>query len=441
MKKYIIACTALLGMSFLGHAQVGIGTKKPNASSMLDIVSEDKGILIPRIDLLNINNFQLVGDTKEEGTLIYNNKAKTGVAVGFYYWTNTLNAGNGQWELVTSQSIVNNLQDQINIIGAAVGVDTDGGNGSDKGGGTVIYRPGTPGTPGTPGVNGQPGTPGIPGTPGKIVYVEKDETGKVVEKEIDIADLISGSETKTYLTRSEVESDGVKPEAKQPLTFNDTELKKGQIFYEYFGEEKDKDGKSIPYYINMTSDVLSTIKNNEDIRKEIFETVNNFTSEGGNVYFGDHDGNEETPDALYTVDKDGNKKLLDLAHTIKEILTKESTILSEIREGLGYDITSAVSSTGNKVNGNVVMVFSGFTTIKDLDAETSGVSLPVDYQEKKIEVLDIVLINSKNQVEKVGITDIEITGDRINFSLGSGYFYTTLVGGSYKAIVQFVVAK
>ena len=35
-------------------AQVGIGTIKPNSSAQLDVVASNKGILIPRIDIADL---------------------------------------------------------------------------------------------------------------------------------------------------------------------------------------------------------------------------------------------------------------------------------------------------------------------------------------------------------------------------------------------------
>ena len=49
IKKILFYCIFLI--SFISKAQVGIGTVSPNASSMLDITSNNKGLLIPRVSL------------------------------------------------------------------------------------------------------------------------------------------------------------------------------------------------------------------------------------------------------------------------------------------------------------------------------------------------------------------------------------------------------
>ena len=41
---------AFLSLSDIAHAQVGIGTTTPDASAQLEIVSDKKGLLIPRMD-------------------------------------------------------------------------------------------------------------------------------------------------------------------------------------------------------------------------------------------------------------------------------------------------------------------------------------------------------------------------------------------------------
>lgn len=74
-------------LSSIGTAQVGIGTTNPSPSSMLDIVSSDKGILIPRVDLQNLNTATPITNP-EKSMLVWNTDASGGGAnEGFYYWT------------------------------------------------------------------------------------------------------------------------------------------------------------------------------------------------------------------------------------------------------------------------------------------------------------------------------------------------------------------
>src|SRR5690606_15710461 len=73
--------------SFNLFAQVGIGTTNPDAGSMLDISSSDKGVLLPRVDIGNLGSIApLTGST--EGLLVYNTNPSTGP--GFFYWNGTI---------------------------------------------------------------------------------------------------------------------------------------------------------------------------------------------------------------------------------------------------------------------------------------------------------------------------------------------------------------
>jgi hypothetical protein len=88
--KALITLTAITCL-FIGqvYGQVGIGTTSPDASSVLDITATDKGILIPRVSLDNVNTTQLDGvNTAAPGLLIWNTNATTvgGSGIGFYYF-------------------------------------------------------------------------------------------------------------------------------------------------------------------------------------------------------------------------------------------------------------------------------------------------------------------------------------------------------------------
>jgi hypothetical protein len=82
MKKLLFA---LLLPLFI-QAQVGINTTTPDVSSMLDISATDKGILIPRVSIPNLNAAAPV-TTPATSLLVYNTNGATGI--GFYYWDST----------------------------------------------------------------------------------------------------------------------------------------------------------------------------------------------------------------------------------------------------------------------------------------------------------------------------------------------------------------
>ncbi|MFC4817545.1 hypothetical protein [Flavobacterium sp. GCM10023249] len=79
MKKILF----IILFPLVSYSQVGINTTTPDASSMLDITSNDKGLLIPRISIPNLNASAPV-TTPAVSLLVYNTNSTTGV--GYYYW-------------------------------------------------------------------------------------------------------------------------------------------------------------------------------------------------------------------------------------------------------------------------------------------------------------------------------------------------------------------
>lgn len=84
--------------TFTIYAQVGINTNTPDESSILDITSLNKGVLIPRISLTGSQDLSTitlkVGETKPAtGLLIYNTATTINgldrVSPGFYYYQGT----------------------------------------------------------------------------------------------------------------------------------------------------------------------------------------------------------------------------------------------------------------------------------------------------------------------------------------------------------------
>jgi hypothetical protein len=92
MRKIYFAFVLILLYHNL-KAQVGINTTTPDASSMLDISSTDKGLLIPRITaaqrtaILTPANGLQVYDTTTNQLYYYNGTAWTVIASGTNYWT------------------------------------------------------------------------------------------------------------------------------------------------------------------------------------------------------------------------------------------------------------------------------------------------------------------------------------------------------------------
>ncbi|MDE1207109.1 hypothetical protein LCI24_09915, partial [Tenacibaculum sp. LAR 2:5] len=100
MKK--VTTLVLLILSVTITAQVGIGTLTPNVSAQLDIKSDSKGLLIPRLNIDNLSTASPVSSaTINESLLVYNTNSTSGK--GFYYWNGVL------WEKLVDITTVSNL--------------------------------------------------------------------------------------------------------------------------------------------------------------------------------------------------------------------------------------------------------------------------------------------------------------------------------------------
>jgi hypothetical protein len=81
MKK---ACIIFLFMGFVGLAQTGIGTTTPDASAKLDVYSNNKGFLPPRVTLTSVTDASTI-PSPATGLLAYN-VGSAGLQAGYYYW-------------------------------------------------------------------------------------------------------------------------------------------------------------------------------------------------------------------------------------------------------------------------------------------------------------------------------------------------------------------
>lgn len=82
--RKLVLSTALLGVSAIGLAQVGIGTTTPNPDAELDITSTNRGLLLPRVALTATTSpTPLTADVA--GMTVYNTATAGDVTPGFYY--------------------------------------------------------------------------------------------------------------------------------------------------------------------------------------------------------------------------------------------------------------------------------------------------------------------------------------------------------------------
>lgn len=113
-----IICTA----SSIQAQNVGIGTNNPSPSAKLDITDTQKGVLIPRISIPNLNAAAPV-TSPATSLIVYNNNVATGI--GFYYWNGSQWAAlnDHDWYKVGTTTAPNNINDNIFTQGN-VGVGT-----------------------------------------------------------------------------------------------------------------------------------------------------------------------------------------------------------------------------------------------------------------------------------------------------------------------------
>ncbi len=105
MKTTLTLKTNIIGILFTllllttATAQVGINTTTPSAGSLLDVSSTDKGMLVPRVDIADLNTIAPITGGSTESLLVYNTNTTTGK--GFYYWNGSIwiNLNSDDWKL------------------------------------------------------------------------------------------------------------------------------------------------------------------------------------------------------------------------------------------------------------------------------------------------------------------------------------------------------
>jgi hypothetical protein len=128
MKKLLLVILTLC-IQF-SNAQVGIGTSDPNKSAQLEVLSSEKGLLIPRLQLSSTTDATTIKNGNVESLLIYNTVKVADVSKGFYYW------GGTKWKKIVTESIVNNLISEDNTLAEG---KVYVGNGSDVGAEVSIH--------------------------------------------------------------------------------------------------------------------------------------------------------------------------------------------------------------------------------------------------------------------------------------------------------------
>lgn len=132
MKKILYISAIIVGTTTGLFAQEGFGTSNPDPSSVIDMVANDKGVLLPRVALTNLNDNATITSPADYLTVMNTASAGTGnaaVSPGYYYWLNN------QWNAVSSSSqqpwniqtttnqATNNTQDIYQMGSVTIGKD------------------------------------------------------------------------------------------------------------------------------------------------------------------------------------------------------------------------------------------------------------------------------------------------------------------------------
>ncbi|QFZ54112.1 hypothetical protein FEZ18_04465 [Oceanihabitans sp. IOP_32] len=93
MKKIVLKYIGIIVLFVLGNtmvfAQEGFGTNTPNKSAVIDLDSEKRGLLIPRVQLTSTIVEAPIISPVAQSLLVYNENTTTGangVTPGYYYW-------------------------------------------------------------------------------------------------------------------------------------------------------------------------------------------------------------------------------------------------------------------------------------------------------------------------------------------------------------------
>lgn len=116
MKNYYFLFILIFSLTpSVSFSQVGINTETPHASSMLDINSSNKGLLIPKVELTDIADTNTIS-SPATGLLVYKTGANSELSDGFYYWNGTQWTALGR-ETNDNWSISGNITNGNNFLG------------------------------------------------------------------------------------------------------------------------------------------------------------------------------------------------------------------------------------------------------------------------------------------------------------------------------------
>jgi len=239
-----------------------------------------------------------------------------------------------------------------------------------------------------------------------------NQTGKKVV--IDLSAIVTANETRTTLKRSE---NGVA--YAEVMTDPKAATK---ITYEYSPERGDKN------YIDVTADMIYSITNNKDVQNAITKILN----DGGNVYYtetvinaADNHGTDVPAKSLFVIKTVGANQVktpIDISGTVLQVITNNTQDVKNIL-GDNFNNTTIVNTGDTWIDGKKIYrgIFESAVT-----AKTANVS-PITLTGTVGNVIDIKILNlSTNQLINTTTTDVKVTGNVLEFKIGTGNMYVVL---------------
>ncbi|MCW1148821.1 hypothetical protein OJ995_11385, partial [Flavobacterium sp. TH16-21] len=390
MKKILQALVLLFGMSV--YSQVGIGTPMPNASTMLDVVSANKGIRIPQVPLTSTTDVTTITNGNINSLLVFNTSTVNDITPGYYYWyidrwrriatsddvsalivSTLVDNGNGTFTYtneVGGITVINfqTLVDQFETLTTLV----------DNGNGTYTYT-------------SENGTQTTINIVGDVIsnFTDIVSNTNVLNELIEIIHQHGGNVYYDGTTFTYIDDNGVT----QVINISDivqlyetitTLVNNGDGTYTYTSEN------GTVTTINIVGDVISNftdIVSNTNVLNELIEIIH---EHGGNVYY---DGTTFT-----YIDDNGVTQVIN----ISDIVQLYETVTTLVDNGNGtYTYTSE--------NGTQTIIdIPGNETITTLVDNGDGT---ITYTN---EAGDVVTVNILGATGAAGINCWDINGDGIN---------------------------
>lgn len=122
-KKYLLVCALAVAIQFSAQSTgMGINTTAPHPSAQMDITSDSKGLLLPRLTTAAINS---LSSTAAEGLVVYNKDLKRFVGWDGTRWQNLSYEEQNTAPTASNVSISGNASVGANLIGNYTYADAD----------------------------------------------------------------------------------------------------------------------------------------------------------------------------------------------------------------------------------------------------------------------------------------------------------------------------